>query len=176
MTELPDFKFCFTPELIAACQKKDRDPLEFLPTRAENLSSGWDVKCAEVDGVELKPGCYVKISLGFKVFAPDGWWLKLVPRSSTFIKKHIHSLYGTIDESYEGIMYFCGQFLPDSCKELINVNRLPMIEFGDRIAQLIPIHRKEMNVSSVSEEEFAQLSQNRNSSRQRGGFGSTGDR
>lgn len=175
MSDVPDFKFCILPEIYEALQGSNGDlaPTDFLPTRSEPLATGWDVRCAAPKGIDLTPGKYLKIPLGIKVFSPPGWWLELKPRSSTFVKRHIHSLYGTIDSSYEGPMYFCGQYIVDA-HEIVNGNSLKRIEFGDRIGQLIPVPLKEMLVSSISEEEFLKLSNDRNASRKDGGFGSTG--
>lgn len=169
----PEFKFCILPEVVEHCKEMGEDPAEFLPFKAEDRSSGWDVRCAEPGGVTLNPGCYLKIPLGIKVFSPENWWLRLVPRSSTFIKRHIHSLYGTIDESYEGQLYFCGQYVEDACA-MINVNHLKRIEFGERIGQLIPMYRETMIVSEINEEEFSKLTMERNATRGQGGFGSSG--
>jgi dUTPase len=172
---VPTFKLALTDEVISASKNKDQDPHLFLPTQAEPLASGWDVRCADPDGIDLKPGCYLKVPLGFRVFSPSGWWLRLVPRSSTFIKKHIHALYGTIDEAYEGQVFFCGQYLPDA-DQIMNCNRLKRIEFGDRIGQIIPARRENMTVEVVSNDDFAKLSAQRDSSRKDGGLGSSGDK
>jgi len=174
----PKFKFCledWLPELCEQQSKKyktDFRPEDFAPTRAESMSVGWDVRCAESDGIILEPSRYIMIPLGFRMFAPKGWWLKLVPRSSTHSKKHIHALYGTIDESYENQLYFSGQFIPD-CHEIITANRLKRIMFGERIAQVIPVKRQDMTCSVISRSEFDTLCKKRNGSRGEGGFGST---
>lgn len=185
MSDVPEFKFCLLSSLHEAVRdhlegltcfgKDDYVPTvnDFLPTRSEPLATGWDVRCADPKGIDLVCEGYVKIPLGIKVFSPSGWWLQLKPRSSTFAKRHIHSLYGTIDEAYEGQMFFCGQYIPDS-HEIVNINSPKRIEFGDRIGQLIPVRREEMLVSSVTEEEFQKLSEDRNAERKAGGFGSTG--
>lgn len=175
MSDVPEFKFCFTPGLDEVIYNSKTDLVlnDFLPTRAEPLATGWDVRCAEPGGLSLEPEQYVKIPLGIKVFSPSGWWLRLAPRSSTMVKRHIHALYGVIDEGYENQMYFCGQFIPDS-NQIVNRNNPSRIEFGDRIGQLIPVRREEMLVSHVTEEEFEQLSQERDADRKDGGFGSTG--
>jgi dUTPase len=181
MSDLPEFKFCILSEVFDALESQaafDNDesllaPEDFLPIRAEPLATGWDVRCAEPGGLSLEPEQYIKIPLGIKVFSPSGWWLRLAPRSSTMVKRHIHALYGVIDEGYENQMYFCGQFIPDS-HQIVNRNKPPRIEFGDRIGQLIPVRREEMSVISVTPEEFDQLSQERDADRKAGGFGSTG--
>jgi len=178
MLDIPEFKFCLEDNIQTLCEEQnekygfDYKPNDFVPKKAEELSTGWDVRCAAPDGIVLMPDRYIMIPLGFRMFAPDGWWLKLVPRSSTLIKKHIHALYGTIDESYENQLFFCGQFRPDAY-EIISANRLKRIEFGTRIAQVIPERRQEMVCSVISKDEFNILCVGRNASRGEGGFGST---
>ena len=135
-------------------------------------SYGYDVRCADPNGIELKPFRYIKIPLGFRAFSPLGWWLRLVPRSSTLIKRRIHALYGVIDESYENEFYFIGQYIPD-CYD-ITTNMPKMMGFGERIAQLIPVRREHMNCDLISVSEFAALSEERKANRGEGGFGSTG--
>ena len=169
--ENPTFKFALTDELIKNCQEK-YNPKDFAPCRSDPEATGWDVRCAALDGIPLKPESYLKIPLGFRVFSPPGWWLKLVPRSSTMTKRYIHALYGTIDETYEGQVFFCGQYLPDADKIL--TPHYDTLEFGDRIGQLIPVRRVEMNVEVISNEEFNTLTEERNTTRKSGGFGSTG--
>ena len=88
MKNTPIFKFAVTEEVIEYCKETGEDPNTFLPIRSTDTDTGWDVRCADPNGVELHHGQYGIIPLGFRVFSPDGWWLKLVPRSSTFIKKN----------------------------------------------------------------------------------------
>lgn len=169
-SNIPDFKFCLTES-----SKQDK---QFLPLRAEAKASGWDVRCAQ--NLELIPGKYYKIPLGIKTFSPDGWWLELKPRSSTFGKKFIHCLYGTIDESYEGELIFACTYLPSEFLQLHYINNCPSqnydtlkLSFGEAIGQIIPVKRQEMTVTEVVEEEFKALCSKRNASRGTGGFGST---
>ena len=169
----PNYKFALTPELLEACEKQNVSPETFLPKRADIGASGWDVRCANPNGLDLDPEEYFKIHLGFRVFSPSGWWLELNPRSSTFIKKHIHSLYGKIDESYQGELMFCGQYLPGG-REIISITAPKRIEFGDRIAQIMPVKLELMNVENISNDEYDKLCKERNFSRGSGGFGSTG--
>jgi dUTPase len=142
------------------------------------------VRAAE--DVILRPTMLVKIPLGIRCFAPEGWWLEIRPRSSTFAKKELSSLYGVVDESYEGEIMFACQWLPDiykippevrgsvysdsyqySCQHL-------SIKKGDRIAQIVPVKRQEMTVVYASNELFDEMCQKRGLERGAGGFGSTG--
>jgi dUTPase len=138
----------------------------------------------------IRPFDYVKIPLGVRGFCPPGWWYELKPRSSTFAKKNLHALYGTIDETYEGELVFACQYLPPvvyteegeegdtwyepenwadycACTEL-------RIEFGDAVGQLIPIRRDEMIVEEITNEDYDNACKARASIRGAGGFGSTG--
>lgn len=176
MSNIPSFIFGLDENLESACTKHNtmhpKNPLkpeDFLPKQANMTDTGYDVRCAEPNGVSLKPGVYKLINLGFNVFCPDGWWLKLVPRSSTFAKKHCHALYGTIDESYPDNVKFAVQYIPDS--SVLLKNELS-ISFGERIGQIIPVRREIMEVKIGSKEEIKKLHALRASGRI-GGFGST---
>lgn len=177
----PNFIFAINPDLEMHCNEfniknptNHLRPEYFLPTQADPEATGYDVRCADPNGVVLRPNCYLKINLGIKMFAPPGWWLKLVPRSSTFMKKHLHALYGTIDETYENNINFVALYSPDACT-MLNANEYKKIEFGERIAQVIPVQRQEMNVQGVSEEEIKKLFAERQGQRGEGGFGASGN-
>lgn len=174
----PKFSFALRENLSLLCQERSTvelplTPELFLPTKAESKASGYDVRCAIPEGILLKPYCYMKIPLGFRMFAPEGWWLQLAPRSGTFIKLHIHALYGIIDETYENEMVFVGQYIPDGC-DMLSPGVDPMIKFGERIAQVVPVERQDMEIEGVSNSDIESLYKNRNASRGTGGFGSTG--
>jgi len=174
--EIPTFRFAVREDL------KDTNGL-FLPTRAEPLATGWDVRAAQSDRKPLiiKPNQYVKIPLGFRAFCPEGWWLKLVPRSSTFTKRNLHALYGMIDETWEGEMLFAAQYLPEY--RMIEIDDLMgglvpyapelIISFEEAIGQLIPVKREDMMVENISNEEYNRMCAERNGTRKTGGFGST---
>ena len=161
MNEVPVFKFNLT--------HKYNGNVNLLPTRGTPKATGWDVKVA-LEEVIIRPGEHVKIPLGFKVFAPDGWWLELRPRSSTFAKKHLNALYGVIDEDYEGMCMFACQYLPN----IKSMGDDLVLRHGDAIGQMVPVRRQEMIVEEVSDDEFLRLCQERNAARGAGGFGSTG--
>lgn len=184
MNEVPIFKFAIMEDL------KDMGDL-FIPSRATPKSTGWDVKAAWVDkkSHQINFGEHIKIPLGFRTFAPEGWWYELKPRSSTFGKKKLHSLYGTIDEDYEGQLIFACQWLPDfelqcygdawdtgTISFVVTKDEKPRltIDFGEAIGQIIPVKRQEMITESISNEEFEKLCKDRAAIRGAGGFGSTG--
>lgn len=144
----------------------------FLPTRSRPKDTGYDVRCAEPKGLELIPGSYFKMKLGFRMFAPDGWWLSLAPRSGTFINSNVHALYGIIDETYENEMCFVGQYIPDTNKLIPNGKRV-RVEFGQRFAQVLPVPRWDMPTNKISNEEIEAKYKERNDVRGTGGFGSS---
>lgn len=171
--EIPEFKFAIREDL------KDCE-INFLPTKAEPLATGWDVKAAPKDRnpIKLLPFETVLIPLGFRGFCPEGWWYELKPRSSTFAKKHMHCLYGTIDEGYQGELLLASKYIPKRYGSYYSVchfdNDNPLIiNFGDALGQIIPVKRQEMIVTEVSNEEYDELCGNRQGARGTGGFGST---
>lgn len=147
--------------------RKDLVEKDFLPKRATARSTGWDVFAAEE--FIIRPGEYVKIPLGFRVISPNGWWLKLVPRSSSFVKKNLHCLYGTIDEDYRGYMFFCAQYMPD----VRDLGKSLKIEVGEAVGQLIPVELNDMVVDGITNENFDALCEVEKNDRKTGGFGST---
>lgn len=138
----------------------------YLPSKGSERATGWDVKSAE--DIYINAGDYVKIPLGFRMFCPEGWWMELRPRSSSFAKKNLHALYGVIDEDYEGQCVFAAQYLPADNKSALQ------IKAGEAIGQMIPIKRQEMIVERISNEEYEIFCKERNTKRGSGGFGSTG--
>lgn len=159
MNEIPVYKFALVEEL--------KNNSKFLPTKAEPDATGWDVRSA-VD-ITIRPFEYAKIKLGIRGFCPKGWWYELKCRSSSFTKKNLHSLYGTIDETWEGELLFACQFIPEKHKPDLDL----VINFGEAIGQIIPVKRQEMIVESISNEEYDHLCKERNGVRGIGGFGST---
>ena len=167
-TTLEDFIIPQLPKFRFAVREGLDD--SFLPTRSEPFATGWDVCCAEKDGVILKPFDRKLISLGFRMYAPEGYWLELRPRSSTFAKKGLHCLYGVIDEHYPNELMLAVQFINPGA---FSISTRMTIPFGEKIAQVIPVKRRDMVVEGISNEEIDKLYEGRNSVRT-GGFGSTG--
>jgi dUTP pyrophosphatase len=159
--EIPNFRFALNEGLDSS----------FLPTRGSERATGWDVRSTQT--IVINAGEYVKIDLGFRTLAPNGWWLELRPRSSSFAKKNLHTLYGVIDEDYEGKMVFACQFSPNPKDVIPGTNLSLSILKGEALGQLIPVRRQEMTVEQVSNEEFDLLCKARGLARGAGGFGST---
>jgi dUTPase len=159
---MPNFRFALREDL--------KDDKRFLPTKGEPFSSGWDCRAGQADrkDIILRAGQFFKIPLGFRILPPEGWWIQLHPRSSSFIKKNMHCLIGVIDEHYFFEPALVGQYIPD-------VNHLGkdlVVKFGDPICQIIPIERREMEVIEISNEEYDATIKTKNAVRT-GGFGST---
>lgn len=156
----PTFKFAVRKDLI-------NSDISFEPQRAHDTDSGWDVKSAK--SMRIKAGQYAKIPLGIRVFAPEGWWLELRPRSSTFAKKQLNCLYGVIDSSFEGELILAAYYCPD----ISSLGQDLKINCGDAIGQLIPVKRQEMKVEIITNEDFEKICKERNATRGEGGFGSS---
>jgi dUTPase len=189
--EIPEFKFAVKEGLDES----------FLPLRADSRATGWDVRAAK--DVVFHPTSLEMIPLGIRCFAPEGYWLELRPRSSTFGKKELSSLYGVIDCNFEGELLFACKWNPYfrcpppfySDRSAYDLSRKPshdnpdarivgslyahfsrkfVIEKGERIGQLVPVRRQEMLVKGITNEEFDTLCKQRGLERGAGGFGSTG--
>lgn len=156
--EIPAFK----------CNLIDGLDEKFLPSKAYATDTGWDVRSRV--SLCLRAGQYAKIPLGFRMFAPPGWWLELRPRSSSFAKKQMHCLYGVIDEGYENELILACDYIPD----ISAMGKDLRIEAGEAIGQIIPVKRQEMKVEMITNEEYEAYCQTRKTSRGTGGFGSTG--
>ena len=97
---------------------------EFLPTKANKNDTGYDVRAAVPGGVILTHGQYFLIPLGFRMFIPPGWYAELRPRSSTFTKKHLHALYGIIDENFSLEPHMAVHFLDNLYANSIKIELL----------------------------------------------------
>lgn len=176
----PTYKFALRQDLV--------NDKQFLPTKAEPNATGWDVRAAlNTKELVIKPFEYVKIPLGFRAFCPKNYWFELKPRSSTFAKKYLHSLYGTIDETFQGELVFACQYIPNEPQIYIGVEKEAehshyaeienvglTISYGEAIGQIVPVYRQEMNVEEISNKDYDMMAKNRASVRGAGGFGSTG--
>jgi len=162
MSELPVFKF--------ALVERVKDDKRFLPQQGEPQATGYDVRACMTNGKSLviRPGQYVKIPLGYRCFISKGWWYEIKPRSSSFAKKHLHCLYGTVDENFALEAVLAAQYVPD----VNSMGKDLVIEYGEAIGQIIPVKRQEMIVEEITNEEIEELYKNRPTER-KGGFGST---
>ncbi|MFH1541288.1 MAG: dUTP diphosphatase [Elusimicrobiota bacterium] len=111
------------------------------------------------EAVLLEPFARMLIHTGLKMELPEGYELQIRPRSGLALKKGITVLNtpGTIDSNYRG----------EVCVILYNASDKPvMIEEGERIAQAALC-----NVENIEWQEVEELN---STTRNEGGFGSTG--
>lgn len=173
----PPYFFAVTQEVFSKgpieLDGETVSPNDFLPKQGRPKDTGYDVRCAELAGLTIQPGHYFKMKLGFRALCPEGWWLRLAPRSGTFAKLNVHALYGTIDELYENEFCFAGQYIPDSARTISGGAEFH-IPYGARIGQLIPMPRYEMPVVGTTNEELTEKFKERDGVRGTSGFGSSG--
>lgn len=129
-----------------------------LPERATPRSAGYDVRSAEPD-FELAPGQVRAVATGLEVELPPGVECQVRPRSGLAARHGVTlpNSPGTVDPDYRGELKVLLQNLG---AEPVEIRR------GDRIAQLVFAR-----FESPAVEEVQELS---DTSRGRGGFGSTG--
>lgn len=109
-------------------------------------------------GCNLKAGEFKLIDLGISVECPEGYWMQLVPRSSTFKK------YGVIQTNSFGVIdtEYCGD--NDIVMLPVYATRNTRIPKGERICQFTLVKDVNFNINSVP----------KLNGKDRGGFGSTG--
>ena len=137
---------------------KRLDPEAVLPARAHPGDAGLDLRSA-VD-VEVAPGERALVPTGVAVAIPDGYAGLVLPRSG-LASKHgltMANAPGLIDTGYRGEV-ICA---------VVNLDRVTPVRIskGDRIAQLVVVAVPELAAEWVDELPP--------SSRDQGGFGSTG--
>lgn len=126
-----------------------------MPVASFEGDAGYDLFTCE-DTV-IPAGEWRDIPVGIQIQPPEGYWVRLVGRSSTFRRRGLSIIEGVVDNGYRGDIYF-GVWNPHRSEVAVNA--------GERIAQAI-IHR----IYRFSWVEVPQLDE---SIRQGKGFGSTG--
>ena len=125
-----------------------------LPSYAEGTPAGMD--CYASEGMIINPGERKLIKLGFRLEIPNGWEVKIYPRSG-LTKKGIDIGIGTIDSDYRGIVH---------AQVINNSGEVFVVEPGAKICQ---IQAQQVNKIMLSEVD------NLNETiRGEGGFGHTG--
>ncbi len=130
-----------------------------LPSYETSGSAGMDLRAANPEPIQLKPGKRMLIPTGFKMALPEGFEAQIRPRSGLAFRNGITMLNspGTIDSDYRGEVKVLA----------INHGDEPfIINHGDRIAQMVIAP-----VNQISIEETTELPK---TVRGGGGFGSTG--
>lgn len=139
-----------------------------MPVKKTADAAAWDCFAREDVVVGNNP---VLIGLGFMAEPPEGYYLEIVPRSSTGLKTPLRqpNSVGIIDADYRGevkAMYEVPVGLRDfSIGVQISVREF-VIQSGDRIAQMILRKMEEADLVQVDE-----LSETERGAK---GFGSTG--
>jgi dUTP pyrophosphatase len=117
--------------------------------------AGYDLFTSE--SVTIPVGEWRDIPVGIRIQPPEGYWVRLVGRSSTYRRRGLLVFEGVVDNGYRGDIYFgCRNWSPSPVT----------IERGERVAQAI-IHR-------VFKFEWVEVDGLDESDRQGAGFGSTG--
>ena len=144
--------------LFKVPELKIRYHRETYPDLPEVVQHGNFIDLYVAKGCRLKEGEFKLIDLGVSVECPDGYWMQLVPRSSTFKKYGIiqTNSFGVIDTSY------CGD--NDIVMLPVYATRNTVIPKGERICQFRLVRDIPFSIKSVNKLEGPD----------RGGFGSTG--
>ena len=144
------------PEVrINVINKSDND----LPAYASPGASGMDLRAHLPEAVTLSPMQRSLIPTGLFMEIPEGYEAQIRPRSGLAIKEGITCLNtpGTIDSDYRGEIKIV----------LVNLSTEDqVIQPGDRIAQMV--------IQKVEKATFSTITELTATSRNEGGFGSTG--
>lgn len=130
-----------------------------LPAYATEGSSGMDLRASINETVTLQPLERALIPTGLFIELPEGFEAQIRPRSGLAIKQGITCLNtpGTIDADYRGEIKVI----------LINLsNEIQSVQNGDRIAQMV--------IQKVEKIDWALTVELEQTTRNEGGFGSTG--
>lgn len=133
---------------------------ENYPDLPEVVQHGNFIDLYVAKGCKLKAGEFKLIDLGISVECPQGYWMQLVPRSSTFKKYGIiqTNSFGVIDTSY------CGD--NDIVMLPVYATRNTQIPKGERICQFTIVKDVNFDIETVDKLDGPD----------RGGFGSTGSK
>lgn len=126
-----------------------------MPKASFTGDAGFDLYTCE--DVVIPAGEWRDLPVGIQIQPPEGYWVRLVGRSSTFRRRGLSVIEGVVDNGYRGDIYF----------GVWNPHDTPItVVAGERIAQAILhpiIHFPWVEVQQLDE-----------SDRQGAGFGSTG--
>jgi dUTP pyrophosphatase len=130
-----------------------------LPAYETPESAGMDIRAANSEPIELRPGERALIPAGFKMALPAGYEAQIRPRSGLAYRNGITMLNspGTIDSDYRGEV------------KVLAINHgeeVFTIRHGDRIAQMV--------IAPVIQAKTQAVDKLPDTDRGDGGFGSTG--
>ena len=100
------------------------------------------VVCIAEDELTIPAGGMADISSGLSIKLPSGCWASIRARSSTFARRQLFVMDGTVDEGFTGaLMVF-----------VFNPNRYDVtVKRGDRLAQLVVHQMVPFQIEYVSE-------------------------
>ncbi len=138
-----------------------------LPTRGSDGAAGWDLYAdlpewrlglsSIGDYVNIRPGERALIKTGIAMVIPDGYYLRIAPRSGLANKHGADILGGVIDLDYRGEVGVI----------LLNTGNTPFIvHHGERIAQGV--------LTRIADSRLEEIEQLPETARNADGFGSTG--
>ena len=144
------------PHLEVRIRNQSSNP---LPAYATEGSAGMDLRVSLEEPVSLQPLERKLLPTGLFIELPEGYEAQIRPRSGLAAKQGITCLNspGTIDSDYRGEIKVLLVNLSDS-EQVINP--------GDRIAQMV--------IQKVERAIFSEVKELNTTSRNDGGFGSTG--
>jgi len=141
-------------------QVKKLHPAAQLPRRGSAQAAGYDLYACLPDGeVTLQPGETRRISLGYALALPEGYFGAIFARSGLATKQGLRpaNCVGVVDSDYRG----------ENMVPLHNDSAEPqVVRHGDRVAQMV--------VMPFLAVEFCQVEELDETERGVGGFGSTG--
>lgn len=127
-----------------------------LPTRAYPGDAGFDLHCKLGVPAVIYPGEFRELSMGLDVQPPDGCWLLVVGRSSTFQRGLLVNS-GVVDSGYRGKLVIWVR----------NVSQgKVVVQPGERLAQMIPMPQLQTSAVRVDSLDPSERGSN--------GFGSSG--
>ncbi len=97
-----------------------------LPRRAHDSDAGYDLYTSE-DTI-LQPDKTTDVKLGFRMELPNGYYARIIGRSSTMRKRRLLVVEGIIDTGYRGELYV-GVYNPTGYPIRVNA--------GERLAQML---------------------------------------
>lgn len=171
-----------------------------VPTKGTTGAAAFDIYCPQE--VELLPGKTIIIPLDFKVEIPEGYELKLLPRSGLSTKGVIvRNSPGTIDSDYRGEMGVILKYEPEDlchrvdklykllinfCKNFVTTNNFHLEDAKKHLLDGLncPLMKPyviekgdrigQLQLQKVIDFQFTEVNEINETARGEGGFGSTG--
>lgn len=137
------------------------EPEALLPTRAYENDAGWDLRVLEPVWINVNEA--VDVRTGVAVAIPDGYFGRIIGRSSALRKRGLMVVEGIIDSGFRGEL-FSYVFCPPTVHN-VTTNGV-RLERGDSVAQLI--------IHPLPQVNWVEVDQLEESDRGLAGFGSSG--